>query len=59
MYEYIVENQSTLNAKEYDMAPMFGDSKDSKLYSNALSYTPKFKELKVFVITLLKKVILT
>ena len=27
-----VENQSTLNAKEYDMAPMFGDTKDSKLY---------------------------
>ena len=29
---YVVENQSILNAKEYDMAPMFGDSKDSKLY---------------------------
>ncbi|MBI1837169.1 MAG: OmpA family protein [Flavobacteriia bacterium] len=30
--KHVIENQVTLNSKEYDMAPMFGDSKDTKLY---------------------------
>ncbi|TNE70564.1 MAG: hypothetical protein EP333_10240 [Bacteroidetes bacterium] len=29
---HIVENQNTLNKKEFDMAPMFGDRKENKLY---------------------------
>lgn len=29
---HIIENQSALNKKEFDMAPMFGDRKMSKLY---------------------------
>jgi len=29
---HLVENQSTLNKKQFDMAPMFGDKKNSKLY---------------------------
>jgi peptidoglycan-associated lipoprotein len=29
---HIVENQTALNKKEIDMAPMFGDRKESKLY---------------------------
>ena len=30
--KHSIENQTIINTKEYDMAPMFGDSKDSKLY---------------------------
>ena len=29
---HIVENQTAINKKEFDMAPMFGDRKESKLY---------------------------
>ncbi len=29
---HLIENQSALNKKEFDMAPMFGDRKKSKLY---------------------------
>ena len=29
---HVIENQATLNKKEFDMAPMFGDRKTSQLY---------------------------
>lgn len=30
--KYIVENQAMLNSKEFDMAPVFGDKKNTKMY---------------------------
>lgn len=29
---HVIENQAVLNKKEFDMAPMFGDKKNSKMY---------------------------